>query len=95
MSFHTADTPITDGLGFGDHQSHTDDIQLAYTLMELSSLETNEEVKKVATTLCCDYMNLMYYLYEKHLEMCSRDLKAVAEYLTTLAVMVRLTFIYL
>ena len=84
-----------DDLESGGHQSHINNIQLAYTLMELRSLETNEEVKKVVATLGFEYMNLIYYLYDKHLEMRSRNIKARAVYLTTLAVVVRLAFIYL
>jgi hypothetical protein len=93
MPLHTADAP--GDLESGGHQSQVNNIQLAYTLMELGSLETNEEVKTVMTTLGSEYMNLIYYLYDKHLEMRSRDVKAVAEYLTTLAVVVRLAIIHL
>ena len=59
MPFHTADTPSD--LESGGHQSYINNIQLAYTLMELRSLEINEEMKKVVATLGFEYMNLIYF----------------------------------
>ena len=100
MSLHTADalgdleSGALGNLEFGSHQPYTNNIQLAYTLMELRSLEINEEVKKVVAKLSFEYMMLIYELYDKHLEMRSRDMKARAVYLTALAVMVCLVYIH-
>ena len=58
MPLHTADTP--GDLESGGHQSYINNIQLTYTLMELRSLEINEEVKKVVATLGFEYTNFIY-----------------------------------
>jgi hypothetical protein len=90
----TADTPFTADLGSGGHGPYNN-IQLVYRLMEFGSLEINEEVKKVVGMLSLEYINLVRGLYKQHLEMRSRDMRAVAEYLTALAITVPLTFIHL
>ena len=98
MSPHTADALgdlAVGNLESGGHQSYINNIQLAYTLMELRSLEINEDVKKVVAKLSFEHMILIHELYNAHLEMRSRNVKARAVYLTTLAVMVCLAFIYL
>jgi hypothetical protein len=73
-----------------------DDIRLLTAFIEFSSLNIDRKAKKMVAALADEYVELsMSDFYGTGLANRSRDMKATAEYLTVLAVMVRPTYIYL
>ena len=103
MPLPTVEAPITASLGCGGrqplpplnlprpgtHVDHADDYRLVLRFMDFRSLDIDEQAKNQVEELADAFMRLGSKLSGNR----SHNMKATAEYLTVLAVMVRLTFI--